>query len=133
MEVPSNTENKRKGVGDYRVIHSLLKSVILPIDVQIFEEAGGVFHIQDSYDSLLRLIHHVDHFVEVIKEVRRLSKKAEEKAAQINRRVDDAQLSRLKAEDETRSLKKRVKRLESELAKAEARVFKERKVRRAPG
>ncbi|KAG1363319.1 hypothetical protein COCNU_11G001460 [Cocos nucifera] len=126
MEVPLDTEDKRKGIGDYRVAHSLLKSVILPTDVQTFEEAGGAFCIQNSYDSLLWLIHHVNHFTEVIREVRHLSKKAEEKAAQANRRMDDAQLYWLKVEDETRSLRKRVKQLESELAKAKARVLEER-------
>ncbi|KAG1354151.1 hypothetical protein COCNU_07G002630 [Cocos nucifera] len=45
--------------------------------------------------------------------------------------MDDAQLSRLKIEDETRSLRERVKLLESELTKAEARVLEERKVGKA--
>ncbi|KAG1359614.1 hypothetical protein COCNU_08G010600 [Cocos nucifera] len=131
MEVFLDTEDKRKNAGDYRVIHSLLKSVILSTDVQIFEEVGGAFRIQDSYDSLLWLIHHVDYFVEVIREVRRLSKKVEEKAVQANRRMDDAQLSQLKAEDEIRFLKKRVKQLKFELAKAEARMLGEREVGKA--
>ncbi|KAG1346631.1 hypothetical protein COCNU_06G004600 [Cocos nucifera] len=103
MKVFSNTEDKRKGIGDYRVARSLLKS----------------------------LVHHVDHFAEIIREIRCLSKEAEEKAAQANRRTDDAQLSRLKAEDEIRFLRKNVKQLESEPTKAEARVLGERKVGKA--
>ncbi|KAG1367734.1 hypothetical protein COCNU_14G002020 [Cocos nucifera] len=115
IEVSLDIEDKRKGVGDYRVIRSLLKSIILPTDVQTFE----------------KLVHHMDHFVEVIREVRHLSKEAEEKAVQANRRADDAQLSRLKVEDETKSLRERVKQLESELAKAEARVLRERDAEKA--
>ena len=51
----------------------------------------------------------MDHFAEVIREVRRLSKEAKEKFIQAIRRADDAQLSKLKAEDENRSLKEKVK------------------------
>ncbi|KAG1359140.1 hypothetical protein COCNU_08G005860 [Cocos nucifera] len=131
VEVSLDIEDKRKGLIDYRVVRSLLKSVILSTDVQTFEEVGGVFRIQNSYNSLLRLIHHVDHFIEVIREVRRLSKKVEEKAAHANRRADDAQLSRLKVEDEIRSLRERVKQLESKLTKAEARVLGEREAGKA--
>ncbi|KAG1366566.1 hypothetical protein COCNU_13G003560 [Cocos nucifera] len=105
VEVFLDTEDKRKGLGDYRVTHSLLKSIILPTDIQTFEE--------------------------VIREVRCLSKEAEEKASHANRRVGDAQLSRLKAEDETRSLRKRVKQLESELTKVEARMLGEREAGKA--
>ncbi|KAG1363919.1 hypothetical protein COCNU_11G007460 [Cocos nucifera] len=122
MEVSLDIEDKRKDVGNYRIVRFLLKLIILPTDVLTFEEAGGVFRIQNSYDSLLRIL---------IREVRRLSKEAEEKATQTNRRTDDAQLSRLKDEDETRSLRERMKQLESELAKTEARVPRERKVGRA--
>ncbi|KAG1347863.1 hypothetical protein COCNU_06G016920 [Cocos nucifera] len=131
VEVPLDTKDKRKGIGDYRVTHSLLKSVILPTDIQTFEEVEGAFRIQDSYDSLLRLIHHIDYFVEVIREVRHLSKEAEEKAVQANRRVDDAQLSWLKVEDEIRSLRERMKQLKSELAKAKAQMLGERKAGKA--
>ena len=74
--------------------------------------------IFNSIIFLLHLIHHVDHFAKVIREIRCLSKDAKEKAAQATRRADDAHLSRLKIEDENRSLKEEVKRLESELAKA---------------
>ncbi|EHA8588498.1 hypothetical protein COCNU_scaffold005503G000010 [Cocos nucifera] len=45
--------------------------------------------------------------------------------------MDDAQLSRLKAEDETRSLRERVKLLESELTKVEARMLGEREAGKA--
>ncbi|KAG1331931.1 hypothetical protein COCNU_02G019000 [Cocos nucifera] len=131
MEVSLNIKDKRKGLGNYRVARSLLKLVILLTDVQTFEEVGGAFRIQDSYDSLLRLVHHVDHFVEIIREVRRLSKKAKEKATYANRRMDDAQLSRLKVEDEIRSLKERVKQLEFELTKTEAWVLGEREAGKA--
>ncbi|KAG1370944.1 hypothetical protein COCNU_16G000380 [Cocos nucifera] len=130
IEVPLDTEDKRKGIDDYRVAHSLLKSVLLPANIQAFEEAGGAFRIQDFYDSLLWLVHHVDHFAKVIREVQCLSKEAEEKAAHANRRADDAQLSRLKVEDETRSLREMVKLLEFELTKAEAWVLGEREARK---
>ncbi|KAG1369677.1 hypothetical protein COCNU_15G000430 [Cocos nucifera] len=86
------------------------------------------FDVSESVSSM-KLIHHVDHFAELIREVRCLSKEAKEKAVQANRRTDDAQLSRLKVEDETRSL--RVKQLESKLAKAEARVLGEREAGKA--
>ncbi|KAG1347542.1 hypothetical protein COCNU_06G013710 [Cocos nucifera] len=109
VEVFLDTEDKRKDIGDYRVARSLLKSVILPTN----------------------LVHHMDHFIEVIREVRHLSKEAEEKAAQANRRTDDAQLSRLKAEDETKYLRERVKQLKSKLTKVEARVLGEREARKA--
>ncbi|KAG1335341.1 hypothetical protein COCNU_03G014600 [Cocos nucifera] len=89
VEVPSDIEDKRKDIGDYRIAHSLLKSIILPTDVQAFEEVGGAFRIQDSYDSLLW------------------------------------------AAGEIRSLKERVKLLEFELTKAEARVLGEREVGKA--
>ncbi|KAG1362327.1 hypothetical protein COCNU_10G005460 [Cocos nucifera] len=95
IEVPSDTEDKRKGVDDYHLIHC------------------------------------VDHFAKVIREVRYLSKEAKEKAIQANRRVDDAQLFRLKVEDETRSHRERVKQLEFELAKVEARVLGEREAGKA--
>ncbi|KAG1334981.1 hypothetical protein COCNU_03G011000 [Cocos nucifera] len=95
VEVFLDTEDKRKGIGDYH------------------------------------LIHHVDHFIEVIREVRHLSKKIEEKAVQAHRRADDAQLSRLKIEEETRSLRKRVKQLESKLTKTEAQVLGEREAGKA--
>ncbi|EHA8590325.1 hypothetical protein COCNU_scaffold017058G000020 [Cocos nucifera] len=131
VEVPLDTEDKRKGSGNYRVARSLLKSVILSVDIQTFEEAGVAFRIQDSFDSLLRLVYHVDHFIEVIREVQCLSKEAEEKAAQANRRANDTQLSRLKVEDEIRSLRERMKLLKFELTKAEARVLGERKARKA--
>ncbi|EHA8587624.1 hypothetical protein COCNU_scaffold002855G000010 [Cocos nucifera] len=91
----------------------------------------GAFRIQDSYDSLLQLVHHMDHFAEVIREVQRLSKEAKEKIAQAHRRMDDAQLSHLKAEEESRSLRERVKQLEFELTKAEARVLGEREIGKA--
>ena len=55
MQVASDTKDKRKDIGDYRIAHSLLKSIIMPTDVQNFEEAGGAFRIQDSYDSLLQI------------------------------------------------------------------------------
>ncbi|KAG1326552.1 hypothetical protein COCNU_01G004860 [Cocos nucifera] len=131
VEVPLDIEDKRKDIGDYRVAYSLLKSILLSADVWAFEEVGGAFHIQNSYDSLLRLVHHVDHFAEVIREIRCLSKEAKEKAAHANRQTDDAQLSWLKAEDETRSLRERVKLLESELSKVEARVLGEREAEKA--
>ncbi|KAG1337720.1 hypothetical protein COCNU_04G000260 [Cocos nucifera] len=102
VEVSSDIEDKRKGVDDYRVARSLLKLIILSTDVQTFEEVEDVFRIQDSYDSLLRLIHHVDHFAEVIRE----------------------------AEDEIRSLKERVKQLKFELTKAKARMLGEKEVRK---
>ncbi|KAG1371694.1 hypothetical protein COCNU_16G007880 [Cocos nucifera] len=103
MKVSSDIEDKRKGLSDYRVARSLLKSVILPTDIQTFEEVGGAFHIQDSYDSLFWLIHHVDHFVEIIRE----------------------------AKEESKSLKERVKQLEFELTKAEAWVLGEREAEKA--
>ncbi|KAG1327540.1 hypothetical protein COCNU_01G014740 [Cocos nucifera] len=67
-----------------------------------------------------KVVHHVDHFAEVIWEVWRVSKEAKEKATEATHKADDAQLSKLKAEEENRSLKEEVKRLESELAKAQA-------------
>ncbi|KAG1361791.1 hypothetical protein COCNU_10G000100 [Cocos nucifera] len=102
IEVASDIEDRRKGIDDYRVARSLLKLIILLADVSNFEE----------------LIHHVDHFVEVIRKVQRLSKEAEEKADQATRRVNDTQLSWLKAEDENRMLKEKIKQLEIELSKA---------------
>ena len=70
--------------------------------------------------------------MEKIWEARHISREAEEKASHVNRRVDDAQLSKLKAKKEVRSLKVEVKRLESELSKsqpdAEARLSAEKKV-----
>ncbi|KAG1326650.1 hypothetical protein COCNU_01G005840 [Cocos nucifera] len=45
--------------------------------------------------------------------------------------MDDAQLSRLKAENEIRSLRERVKLLESELTKAETRMLGEREAGKA--
>ena len=55
MKVFLNIEDKRNGIDNYRVAHSLLKSVILSADVQTFEEVGGAFRIHDSYDSLLQV------------------------------------------------------------------------------
>ncbi|EHA8587916.1 hypothetical protein COCNU_scaffold003598G000010 [Cocos nucifera] len=77
------------------------------------------------------LIHHVDHFIEVIREVRRLSKEAEEKAVQATQRMDDAQLSRLKVEDKNRSLKEKVKQLQFKLTKAKAWLLGKKKVGKA--
>ncbi|EHA8591340.1 hypothetical protein COCNU_scaffold044868G000010 [Cocos nucifera] len=97
VEVSLDIEDKKKGTDDYRVARSLLKSIILPTDVQTFEEVVSAFPIQDSYDSLLRLVYYVDHFAEVIREVRRLSKKADEKAAQANQRADNARVESIEA------------------------------------
>ena len=56
--------------------------------------------------------------MEAIREARWISKEIEEKTTQATRRADDAQLSKLKAEDENKSLKVEMKWLESELARA---------------
>ncbi|KAG1334784.1 hypothetical protein COCNU_03G009030 [Cocos nucifera] len=45
--------------------------------------------------------------------------------------MDDAQLSRLKAEKESRSLRERVKQLESKLTKAKAWMLEEREAEKA--
>ncbi|KAG1364442.1 hypothetical protein COCNU_11G012690 [Cocos nucifera] len=60
------------------------------------------------------LVHYLDHFAEAIWKARHISKEVEEKANQANRRTDDAELSKLKAEEK---LKKEVERLEFELSK----------------
>ena len=60
IEVALDIEDRRKGIDDYRIAQSLLKSIILPADVRNFKEAWGTFRIQDSYDSILRMS--IDHF-----------------------------------------------------------------------
>ncbi|KAG1330661.1 hypothetical protein COCNU_02G006290 [Cocos nucifera] len=64
-------------------------------------------------------------------EARHISKEAEEKANQVNRRADDAKLSKLKVEEE---LKKKVKQLKSKLLKTrsyfEAQLDAEKKKKR---
>ena len=61
-----------------------------------------------------QLAHHLDHFSDAIREPQRILKEAEEKVNQANRRADDAEISKLKAEEE---LKREMRRLESELSK----------------
>ena len=53
----------------------------------------------------------------MIREAPHISKEAKDKATQATRRADDAQLCKLKAKDENRLLKDKVKRLESKLSK----------------
>ena len=45
MDVASDIEDRRKGIDDYLLARSLLKSIILLTDVQNFEEVGGAFRI----------------------------------------------------------------------------------------
>ncbi|XP_073101360.1 uncharacterized protein [Elaeis guineensis] len=111
----------RKAIDDYRLVRSLLRSVLLSIDVEAFNSEGA-FRIQDSWDFLLRLVYHFDHFSETVREAWRISREAEEKVGQANRRADDAQLSKLKAEEKAKSLEEKMKRLEAELSKAWAEI-----------
>ncbi|KAG1363282.1 hypothetical protein COCNU_11G001090 [Cocos nucifera] len=117
VEVPPSAEaqDNRSGLDDYWVARSLIQSILLPTDVETVDHEGGAFWVQDSYDFLLWLTHHLDHFSDAIREARRISKEAVEKANQANKRADDVELSKLKAEKE---LKKETKRFNSKLLKA---------------
>ncbi|KAG1330275.1 hypothetical protein COCNU_02G002430 [Cocos nucifera] len=85
IEVVSNAEDKRKGIGDYHVARSLLKSIILWTDVQNFEE----------------LIHHVDHFAEVIR------KGEEDLKEKMKRLYPNLNLGLLESNDEAKEVEDR--------------------------
>ncbi|KAG1361785.1 hypothetical protein COCNU_10G000040 [Cocos nucifera] len=108
-EVPPEVEfrDSRSGLGDYRVARFLIQSTLLPADMETMDHEGGAFQVWNSYDFLLW--------------------EAEEKANQANRRADDAELSKLKAEE----LKRETRRLKSKLSKVrsnfEARLEVEKK------
>ncbi|KAG1331695.1 hypothetical protein COCNU_02G016630 [Cocos nucifera] len=119
MEVPPGAKSwdSRSGLGDYQVARSLSQSILLSADMETMDRKSGTFQVRDSYDSLLRLTHHLDHFSDAIQKARRISKEAKEKANQANRRANDAELSKLKAEEE---LKRERRRLESKLSKVQS-------------
>ena len=56
----------------------------------------------------------------MIYEAQQISREIEKNAAQATQRADNAQLHKLKAKEENKSLKKEVKQLESELFKSQA-------------
>ncbi|KAG1353995.1 hypothetical protein COCNU_07G001070 [Cocos nucifera] len=129
-EVPLKAEaqDSRSSLSDYRIARSLIRSILLPTNVQAMDDKGDAFQVHDSYDSLLWLAHHLDHFSNVMHEARCILKEAEEKTNHAIKRADDAELSKLKAKEE---LKKQVKWLESELLKG-AKDVKERLRKRLP-
>ncbi|KAG1347406.1 hypothetical protein COCNU_06G012360 [Cocos nucifera] len=107
MEVPpsAGARDNKSGLDDYWIARSLIQSILLPADVKTMDCKGGAF----------RLAHHLDHFSDMIRKAWCISKEAEEKVYQANRRANDVELSKLKAEEE---LKKETKRFNSELPKA---------------
>ena len=57
MKVPSDAGSPdiRTGVNNYWVARSLLQSILLPADVEVFNAESGAFRIQDSYDFVLQI------------------------------------------------------------------------------
>ncbi|KAG1338608.1 hypothetical protein COCNU_04G009140 [Cocos nucifera] len=108
VEVPpeAKAQYSRSSLDDYKIARFLIRSILLPTDVQAMDNKGGAFRVHDSYDSLLQLPHCLDHFSNAMHESWCISKEAKEKAIQANRRADDAKLSKLKVEED---LKKEVK------------------------
>ena len=65
MEVLSDVEasNTRKAIDDYWIIQSLLRSAILPTNVEAFIAEGGAFWIHDLWDSLLQVSDNLSLFL----------------------------------------------------------------------
>ncbi|EHA8591181.1 hypothetical protein COCNU_scaffold036080G000010 [Cocos nucifera] len=77
----------------------------------------------DSYDSLLQLVHHMEHFVKVLKEVWEDTKdlealifNAEALAIEASKKRDEALEAKSMAEEEVRLLKPKLKLMETKVA-----------------
>ena len=46
-------QDTRMGINNFHVAHSLIKSILLPTDVEAFNAEGGAFRMHDAYDSIL--------------------------------------------------------------------------------
>ena len=48
-------QDNRKGIDDYQVAQSLIRSILLPVDVKAMDNEGGAFWVHNLYDFLLQV------------------------------------------------------------------------------
>ncbi|KAG1327651.1 hypothetical protein COCNU_01G015850 [Cocos nucifera] len=89
-----SSKDQRLGFVNNHIAHDVLRAAILKIDVEALNAEGPGYRVKDSYNSLLWLVHHMDHFMKVLKEGQKDAKDIEARASKATALANDASKKR---------------------------------------